>query len=127
MTCLVGRRWPAWAGRDKAAELQADLGGGGNDGALAGASTTGVLLERVLGDGQAQTPPLTLKLRALTEPVALGVGDIKLAVIVHLDIQAAGRRQNHAVDITIAADMQHIADAGAEADEIGVGGGSEAG
>ena len=54
-------------------------------------------------------PPLTLKLLALSRAGAVGVGDVELAVIVHLDVQAAGRGQDHAVDIAIAADMQDIA------------------
>ena len=54
------------------------------------ARTTGVVLELFCEIVRPRMPPAILKLRALTRAGGLGVGDIKLAIIVHLHVQAAG-------------------------------------
>ena len=71
----------------------------------------------VLGDGEAQRAAIGDDQIMDIDRAAGGRGHEQLAVIVHMDVQAARRRHDDAVDIAEAADMQQIADARAETDE----------
>ena len=92
------------------------------------ARTTGVTEDGiVLGQGEAQGAAIGDNQVMHIDRASGRRGQEQLAVIVDMDIKSARRGDDHAVDITEAADMQQIADAGAEAEQIGLGDGRYAG